>query len=141
MAHHAPTSISVIIHNLPPVTVQSFSFLDNVKVLFGNAKIMENSVWRYNSKSDLGSCNGMSLSMYKDIESAIDSFYHFKGFMNEKVFRILGTKIAQGLLMKSDGVNERGKYGEIIIRGHFNHHPSKGYDYAKKFKIISSFLK
>ena len=35
---------------------------------------------RYNSKSDLGSCNGMSLSMYKDIESAIDSFYHFKGF-------------------------------------------------------------
>ena len=53
MEHHVAKSISVSILNLPPVTVQSFLFLDNVKVLCVNAKIMENSVWRYNSESNV----------------------------------------------------------------------------------------
>jgi hypothetical protein len=96
---------------------------------------------RFNAKSDWKRCEAMSLSMYKDIDNATDRFYYFKELMNEKVFGILGTKIAHALLTKTDGVNERGKYGEEIIKGHFNHHPSKGHDYPKKFKIIASFIK
>lgn len=98
---------------------------------------------RFNAKDDWKKCEAMSLSMYKDKESAIESFYFFKDeqCMNEKVFRILGTKIAEGALNKEDGVNERGRFGQIIVRGHFNHHPAKGYNYPKKFEIIASFVK
>ena len=53
MEHHVPTSISASISHLPKFAVQYFSFLDNVKALCRNANIMENSVRRYDSESDV----------------------------------------------------------------------------------------
>lgn len=97
---------------------------------------------RFNDKSDHKKCVAMSLSLYKDVGSAVERFVFFKEEqgMGERAFTILGRCIAEGILNENDGVNERKKSGEVIETGHFSHHPALDYDYVKKFKIIASFI-
>jgi hypothetical protein len=88
---------------------------------------------RFNTKSDFEKCAYMSLSMFDNLSGARKRFEELNEFMGTKAFQTLGTKIAQGKIIKQDGVNgARDKYG------HFNHHQSLHSDYSKVFTIVES---
>lgn len=94
---------------------------------------------RYNDITDLEKCERMALSMFITYESAEKQFFFLRDEMklNENAYLWLGEHIAMGEISVLDGVNETpaNKFG------HFNHHPSIGFDYKNKFEIITCFCK
>lgn len=142
--HHKILSVECPPKDYQPENTLAYRWVfDDIKDQRNFISQYEKKPPRFNAKSDFKRCEAMSLSMYKDLESAIGSFYFFKEEqqMNEKVFRILGTKIAKAALEESDGVNETSKDGATITKGHFNHHPAEKHNYSEKFRIIASFIK
>jgi hypothetical protein len=92
---------------------------------------------RYNDMGDLDKCEAMSLSMFNTLENAKKRFLFLKDEqphpMNENAFRFLGTHIAKGEIIETDGVNQ-----EPDRKGHFNHHPFENFNYKTRFQIIEA---
>lgn len=90
---------------------------------------------RFDNKNDLDKCNALGLSMFNNFDGSVARFKELKEIIGESVFQTLGTKIAQGKISISDGVN-----GKIERHGHFNNHPSKEANYKDVFKIKDTVL-
>jgi hypothetical protein len=78
-------------------------------------------------------CSSLALSMFDSAENAEIRFYELRELLQQKVYGILGTKIAVGKLTKQDGLNSK-----LDEKGHFNHHPVVEGAYNQRFKIIKN---
>ena len=85
---------------------------------------------RFLNNDDVVKCNALALSMFNSLEGSLTRFNELKNDMGDNVFQTLGTKIAQGKISITDGVN-----GKIERHGHFNHHPSKKANHHAVFII------
>lgn len=86
---------------------------------------------RFLTHTDEKKCEAMSLSMWDSLENGRKAFNFLKNnVLGKKVFKILGTNIAQGTLDASCGVNSA-----IRKDGHFSHHQFKKTDYTQIFKL------
>lgn len=90
---------------------------------------------RFLKKTDSDKCSALALSMFDNLEGAINRFQELKDIIGETVYRTLGTNISEGRLSLADGVN-----GKVERHGHFNHHLSAAEDCKKVFKIINEKL-
>lgn len=88
---------------------------------------------RFWGKSPEMVCSSLALSMFNSAENAETRFYELRELLQQKVYDILGTKIAVGKLTKQDGVNSK-----LDEKGHFNHHPIVEGHYNQRFKIIKN---
>ena len=87
---------------------------------------------RFNTKPPDVKCKSMGLSLYDTEENAKKRFEELKELMSEKAYQRLGTNIAKGTLVPSDGVS-----GTINNKGHFTFFTYEKIDLALKFAIIS----
>ena len=88
---------------------------------------------RFWGKSPETVCSSLALSLFDTAENAEIRFYVLKELMQQKVYTILGTKIAVGYLTEQDGMNSA-----FDEKGHFNHHPVAENSYSQRFKIIQN---
>lgn len=86
------------------------------------------------SMEEKDNCKAHSLSMFDSREAAKSRFRFFReGLMNDKAFKLLGTKIAKGNIKKEHGVNS-----SVDKRGHFSHFQYESTDFTVIFKIIEN---
>ena len=90
---------------------------------------------RFLNKDDVTKCKALGLSMFNNFEGSITRFNELKDDMGDNIFQTLGTKISQGKISITDGVN-----GKIERHGHFNHHPSIKANYQEVFIIKDDII-
>jgi hypothetical protein len=88
---------------------------------------------RFQEKSDVEKCKTLALSMFNDLSGAKIRFGELSEILGDKVYQILGNKIAEGYLENDYGLN-----GNIERHGHFNHHPATGIPIKSTFKILEN---
>jgi hypothetical protein len=76
-------------------------------------------------------CSSLALSLFDTAENAETRFNELRELLQQKVYTVLGTKIAVGHLTEQDGMNSA-----CDEKGHFNHHPVLTSRYNDRFKII-----
>ncbi len=87
---------------------------------------------KYLGANNKEKCDGLALSFFVGEKEAKDRFYVLQNSIGNRIYKVLGTQIAQGMITKQDGVN-----GSPDKVGHFNHHPVVGHDYGNRFEIIA----
>jgi hypothetical protein len=88
---------------------------------------------RFQEKSDIDKCKALALSMFNDLAGAKIRFEELAEVLGDKVYEILGNRIAKGQIETEYGLN-----GNIERHGHFNHHPSIGIPAKSTFKILEN---
>jgi hypothetical protein len=90
---------------------------------------------RFQLKSDKEKCSALALSMFNNLAGAKERFAEIAEDMGEKVYQIVGNKIAKGNITIECGLN-----GRIERHGHFNHHPAKGIPAQPTFQIFENLM-
>jgi hypothetical protein len=90
---------------------------------------------RFLNVDDLTKCKALGLSMFNNLSGSLIRFNELKEVLGENLYQTLGTKIAKGRIMLTDGVN-----GKIERLGHFNHHPSTTTNFVNIFEITEEQL-
>ncbi len=91
---------------------------------------------RFLNSDDKTKCQAMGLSMFDSFDNAKQRFLFLKNSMGEKkAYESLGTKIAEGYLETTHGVNSLPDKN-----GHFTHHPSESINFVNIFSIIEEKL-
>lgn len=90
---------------------------------------------RFLNESDSTKCKSLGLSLFVNLDDSIERFNELKEYIGIKIYSALGTRIAEGKLNDTDGVN-----GEIERLGHFTHHSATPADYAKNFVLLEKKL-
>lgn len=85
---------------------------------------------RFLDKGDLTKCSALGLSMFNSLAGSVQRFNELKDVMGDTIYQTLGTKVAQGKISLTDGVNSK-----IERLGHFNHHPSTTVKFNTIFTI------
>ena len=86
---------------------------------------------RFLNFEDIDKCKGMALSLFDNLDGALQRYDELQGIIGRKISRTLGTQIAEGVIDEEDGTN-----GESERLGHFSHHSSISASYRNKFKVI-----
>jgi hypothetical protein len=60
---------------------------------------------RFQQKSDIIKCQALGLSCFDNLEGAKERFSELFDDIGEKVYQMMGNKIAKGSLLKTDGVS------------------------------------
>lgn len=82
--------------------------------------------------SDKDKCKSLALSFFASEAQAKGRFNEFKDTNGAKVYKTLGTAVAEANIDEQDGVNS-----EPDRTGHFSHHLISGHEYEARFIIIS----
>ena len=82
--------------------------------------------------SDRDKCKSLALSFFASEEEAKGRFYALKDTNGVKVYKTLGTSVAETNINEKDGVNS-----EPDRTGHFSHHFVSEHQYDTRFIIIS----
>ena len=82
--------------------------------------------------SDKDKCRSLALSFFTSEEQAKDRFCEIKDTNGVKIYKTLGTMVAETIIYEQDGVNS-----EPDRTGHFSHHLVSGHEYENRFVIIS----
>lgn len=90
---------------------------------------------RFQFKTDKEKCAALALSMFNNLEGAKERFAEIAEDMGEKIYQIVGNKIAKGFITNECGLN-----GAIERHGHFNHHPAKNIPAQISFKISENLI-
>jgi hypothetical protein len=90
---------------------------------------------RFQFKTDKEKCGALALSMFNNLAGAKERFAEIADDMGEKIYQIVGNKIAKGHISMDCGLN-----GEIERHGHFNHHPAKNIPAQVSFKISENLI-
>lgn len=90
---------------------------------------------RFLHKSHQERCEAKAISMFDNLAGAKARFGELRSMMGDKVYNLLGCKIASGSLDVDDGVV--GGFGRY---GHFNLHPAPDANFVAKFEIIQEEL-
>ena len=77
-------------------------------------------------------CNGWALSLFKKEDKAISTLRDLNNH-TPNIYKKLGTHIAVGSIVKSDGINGNHNHSS----SHFEHFEYEGSDLGKKFKITT----
>jgi hypothetical protein len=77
-------------------------------------------------------CKSLALSLFTGEEQARDRFHALKDTNGAKIYKTLGTMIAELNINEQDGVNS-----EPDRAGHLSHHPVINHNYENRFVIIS----
>ncbi|MEN9609520.1 MAG: hypothetical protein RLZZ628_334 [Bacteroidota bacterium] len=88
---------------------------------------------RFQQKSDIIKCQALGLSCFDNLEGAKERFFELLDDIGEKVYQMVGNKIAKGSLLKADGV-----CGKVERLGHFTYHPAKEVELIARFTILES---
>lgn len=88
---------------------------------------------RLNSVGDKMKCDLYALSLHKTIEDSKKHFEIITKSMNSLTKKKLGTKIAKGKVVKTDGVGE-----DADSIGHFNFHPIRNNNFKNIFVIVDT---
>jgi len=87
-------------------------------------------------KKDADKCAGYALSFFSTLENAKKRYFELKykrGLKN--IDKILGTHIAQGLIIENDGV-----VSKVDKQGHFNLHEFEQVDLKSQFSLIYAIV-
>ena len=82
--------------------------------------------------SDKDKCRSLALSFFISEVQAKNRFSEIKDTNGVKIYKTLGTMVAETNINEKDGVNS-----EPERTGHFSHHLVSGHEYESRFIIIS----
>lgn len=129
---------SQLIEQCPPQdylnkNIESYRWVfDNIKNEENFRPLAKKNPARVLSMSEKNVCKAHAISMFHTKDAAIKRFAFFRdGLLQDKAYRVLGTKLAKGNITKEHGVNSI-----IDKKGHFSHHQYDLVDLSVIFKII-----
>ena len=85
------------------------------------------------SMDDKSRCIAYSLSMFNSKQAAQSRFQFLLRTMNDKAYKLLGTKIAKGNIVEINGVSSNSDEN-----GHFSHFQYESVDLTTIFKIVDN---